>query len=312
MPSRNIVTIGGSAGSIPCLTNVVSSLPKNLPAAIFVVVHIRLREQSFLPAILARNSQLPVAHATHGQKIELGRIYVAPPDRHMLIAEGHLHLSRGPKEGLHRPSINATFRTAANTYKSRVIGVLLSGMLDDGASGLWDIVRLKGIAIVQDPDEAEFPSMPLNALQDVPVSYKLKSEDIGPRLVQLTTSDEALAMPDEERSNHLPNQVFSGFTCPECHGPLFTLSDGPPEFECRVGHRFPLQTLVEEASSTRERRMYEAIVSLEEGADIAEYAAKHATSGKKAKFLNEARQLRRHATTIKQLVEEPQEAVKER
>lgn len=306
MASRDIVTIGGSAGSIPYLTNVVSSLPADLPAAIFVVIHLRVRSRSLLPVVLGRNSNLRVDWPVDGEKIELGRLYVAPPDRHMLIAEGHLHLTRGPKEGLHRPSINATFRTAAQSYKNRVIGVLLSGMLDDGASGLWDIVRSNGVAIVQDPDEAQFPSMPINALQDVPLSSRLPSREIGPRLIQLITSPEDLPMPGKEIEINLRDEAFSGFTCPECHGPLFGLRDQPAEFKCRVGHRFPLESLIEEATSNQERKMYEAIVSLEEGADISELSAREAAADEKEKLLSEAKQLRRHAATIRQLIEERQ------
>lgn len=231
---RDIIVLGGSAGSQESLVRVIRDLPGNLP----VVVHLRAREKSMLPEVLTRADGLLAVQACDQQRIETGKVYVAPPDRHMLIAEGHIHLSRGPKEGLHRPSINVTFRSAAGAYKSRVIGVLLSGMLDDGASGLWDIVYRQGVSIIQDPSEARFPSMPTNALEDVPINYKLRSEDIGPRLVKLVTSPEALAMSEELIVNEVPREKFSGFTCPECRGPLYEHRIKPPEFRCRVGHVF--------------------------------------------------------------------------
>jgi two-component system, chemotaxis family, protein-glutamate methylesterase/glutaminase len=306
MPLRDIIAIGGSAGSLPALHKLIAEFPRDLPAAIFVVIHLRGREKSQLARVLSRSSEIPVVEACDGQRIEVGKVFVAPPDRHMLLAEGHIHLSRGPKEGLHRPSINATFRSAAHSYKSRVIGVLLSGMLDDGASGLWEIAHYQGASIIQDPAEAQFPSMPRSALEDVPINYKLRSDQIGPRLVKLVTLPEDFPMSDEGIVNEVPREVFSGFTCPECRGPLFRHREQPPEFRCRVGHIFPLQTLIEESSSTQERKMYEAIVSLEEGADMATFAASQANDSEREKFLAEANQLRKHAQAIQQLIEDRQ------
>jgi two-component system chemotaxis response regulator CheB len=151
-----MIVMGGSAGSIQALKRVVSDLPAGLPASVFVVVHTRAREYSALAEVFNYAGELRSVSAEDGQQIEDGNIYVAPPDHHMLIAGDHIHLSRGPKEGLHRPSINATFRTAAACCDGRVVGVLLSGLLDDGASGLWEIVQNHGVSIVQEPREAKF------------------------------------------------------------------------------------------------------------------------------------------------------------
>lgn len=306
MAKRDIIVIGGSAGSLPYLARIVSAFPSDLPAAVFVVIHLRGREKSRLAQVLGSASHLPALQAADQQRIEMGKIYVAPPDHHMLIAEGHVHLSRGPKEGLQRPSINATFRSAAHAYQSRVIGVLLSGMLDDGASGLWDIVQHHGVSIVQDPHEAQFPSMPINALVDVPINYKLKADEIGSRLVKLIATNGNLRPTEEAVINEVSREQFSGFTCPECHGPLYKVRDGPVEFRCRVGHAFPLQTLIEEATSVQERKMYEAMLSLEEGADLAEFAAGRAGAGDKEQLAAEAKQLRRHVEELQQLIAERQ------
>jgi two-component system, chemotaxis family, protein-glutamate methylesterase/glutaminase len=230
---------------------------------------------------------------------------VAVPDRHLLVSEDHIHLTRGPKEGLHRPSINVTFRSAAAAYGSRVVGVLLSGMLDDGASGLWDIAKNKGVVIVQDPKEAEFPSMPMNALQDVPVNHVSRVSDIAGLLTKIVDGCEVSAM--EAESVHAPlsgPERLTGFTCPECRGPLYEHRLKPPEFGCRVGHLFPLKTLLEEHTITEERKLYEAIVALEEGADLAEYAVGRGDHGDAAQLTREAKQLREHAAVVRSLIEQ--------
>lgn len=139
MATRDIVAIGGSAGSLEALKRIVASLPTELPAAVFVVIHLSQRSRNYLPDILQKSTSMLVVQASEGAPIRKGTIYVAPPDRHLIVSEDHIHLSRGPKEGLQRPSINVTFRSVAAAYGPRGIGVLLSGMLDDGAAGIWEI-----------------------------------------------------------------------------------------------------------------------------------------------------------------------------
>lgn len=299
-----MVAIGGSAGSIPALKQVVRDLPADFPAAVFVVVHSRAREHSALAQLISYASQMKAVDAQDGQRFEYGTIYVAPPDRHLLLADSHIHLSRGPKEGLHRPSINATFRTAAACCDGQVVGVLLSGLLDDGASGLWEIVQNHGVSIIQDPDEAQFPSMPMTALESVPINFRLRSDEIGPQLVKIVNTPEQSFKHNNPTVNEISRERFSGYTCPECRGPLYEHRKAPPEFVCRVGHLFPLQTLLEESTSTQERSLYQAIVSLEEGADIAEYAARHSNAAQQKQLFAEAGQLRRHSAEIRRLIEE--------
>jgi two-component system, chemotaxis family, protein-glutamate methylesterase/glutaminase len=303
VPTRDVVVIGGSAGSLEALKQIVREFPADLPAAIFVVIHLSARTKSYLPEILAARSGLSVSQVTDGAAITTGTIYVAPPDHHLLIGNNHIHLSKGPKEGLNRPSINVTFRSAAAAYGNRVIGILLSGMLDDGASGLWEIGRRGGVTIVQDPAEAEFPSMPMNALQDAAVHYRLPVAEIGRLVSGLTGREE---VPDIIPENQPVEQVkFSGFTCPECRGPLYeSHSGGPVEFRCRVGHVLSLRTLLNEHTSTQERKLYEAVVALEEGADLAEYTAVRSDADEQKQLMKEAQQLRRHAAAIRKLVEE--------
>lgn len=248
---------------------------------------------------------MPTEVPSDGDRIENGKIYLAPPDKHLLIAKDHVHLSRGPKEGLHRPSINMTFRSAATAYANRVVGVLLSGMLDDGASGLWEISQRGGVPIVQDPAEAPFPSMPLNALADVDVQYTLPVAEISQTLVRLAWGDEPARTETVNSQDEEFEMRFSGVTCPECRGPLYEVTRrGPPEFRCRVGHVLSVKTLLEEHTSTQERKLYECILALDEGADLAEYTSRHVKQEEREALLHEAEQLRGFAAQIRKMVEE--------
>ena len=307
MPVRDVIAIGGSAGSIGVIKEIVRSLPATFPASVFVVVHISARTHSLLPDILnsgLNSSELRAGEAIEGERITNGRIYVAPPDRHLIVARNHIHLARSPKEGFHRPSINVTFRSAARTYGNRVIGVLVSGLQDDGVAGLWEVARHHGVTIVQDPNEAQFPAMPVNALREAPVNYRLTTAEIGLVLNRLVSGVE---MPEYHNfsPDELPEDRFVGFTCPECRGPLSETHEHPAEFQCRTGHVFSLKTLVEEHTSVQERKMYEAILALEEGASLADYTAESRPLETEQESLRrEAEQLRRHATEIRRLLEE--------
>ena len=177
---RDIIVIGASAGGVNAMCEIASALPPDLPAAVFMVLHIPAWHGSHLPAILSRCSPLDAVHPASGDPIEHGRIYVAPPDHHLLIESGdHIHLWRGPKENNCRPSINALFRSAAVSFGSRVTGVVLTGSLDDGATGLWWIKRMGGAVVVQDPAEAEFADMPRSAISNVSADYIARIGDIG-------------------------------------------------------------------------------------------------------------------------------------
>ena len=190
----------------------------------FVVLHLPARGPSALDKLLRRWTSLPASFPQSDQPVRSGHIYIAPPDRHLIIGRDHVHLSRGPKEGLHRPSINVTFRSAAAAYSERVVGVLFSGLLDDGAAGLWEIARRGGVTIIQDLSEARFPSMPSAALGATPLNYQLRSEEMGPMLAKLASGTETPKMqhplPKSEQAD-----TFSGFTCPECRGPLHRSSE---------------------------------------------------------------------------------------
>lgn len=189
MGNRDLIIVGASAGGIEPLQTLVSRLPPDLNAAVFVVLHVPPWHQSKLPQILSDTGPLRAEHPVPGEPIRGGRIYVAPPDYHLQVNDSHIQLWRGPKENNHRPSINAALRSAAVAYRDRAIGVILSGALEDGATGLWWIKQFGGTAIVQNPEQARFPDMPNAAIAHVDVDYVLPVEEMPKVLTQLTLDD---------------------------------------------------------------------------------------------------------------------------
>jgi two-component system chemotaxis response regulator CheB len=185
MARHDIIVIGGSAGAIETLTTIVSTLPHNLAASIFVVLHISPTRESLLPTILTRAGRISAIHPRDHQTVQQGQIYVAPPDRHLLVENRHVNVVHGPKENRSRPAIDPLFRSAAINYGPRVIGVVLSGALDDGTAGLRAIKKHGGITIVQDPADASYPAMPENAIYNNSVDHIVRAGEIGPLLVQL-------------------------------------------------------------------------------------------------------------------------------
>jgi two-component system chemotaxis response regulator CheB len=185
MPGHDIIVVGASAGGVEALIRIVGGVPSDLPAALFVVLHVRPGTPSGLPDLLSRSGKLPASHATHLQPIQHGHIYVARPDRHLMIVSGRVHVTLGPRENGHRPAIDPLFRTAARSYGRRVVGIVLSGVLDDGTAGLAAVKRHGGLAIVQDPDDTLFPSMPRSAMDHVAVDHVLPALEIGALLAEV-------------------------------------------------------------------------------------------------------------------------------
>jgi two-component system chemotaxis response regulator CheB len=187
---RDIIVIGASAGGVEALSTLASTFPPKMPAAVFVVLHTPPWAHSELPAILARKGALPALHAQNEHPFEAGRIYVAPPDYHLLIEDQRTVLWCGPKENRSRPAVNTLFRSAAGTYGARVTGVVLTGALEDGSAGLWWIRRHCGAAVVQDPTEAAFPGMPRSALEYVDSAYVARLPEMGSLLTRLAMGEE--------------------------------------------------------------------------------------------------------------------------
>jgi two-component system chemotaxis response regulator CheB len=302
MPKSDIIVIGTSAGGVEALQTVVSSLPSDLPAAIFVVLHISPRSESFLPRILSRAGMLPAVRPEDGERIQQGKIYVAPPDHHLVIEKEHVHLSMGPKEQHQRPCINVTFRSAAIAYGPRVAGAVLTGELDDGTAGLWEIKRRGGVAIVQHPEEAPFPSMPLSALRDVVVDHTLRLAQIGPLLTRLATTEKSPDKDSGAGNNEMPSTV-TDLTCPDCRGSIWESRTGPfLEYRCRVGHVFSPKTMLAEQFAAQEKLLYSAAVALEEGAALAERLADKLGPDLSEKLKDEARERAQQAEAVHQIL----------
>jgi two-component system chemotaxis response regulator CheB len=282
MHQRDLIVIGASAGGLEALKVLVAGLPATLPAALLVVVHTSPQSPQVLAHILAQAGPLPAAYATEGRVIEPGHIYVAPPDYHLLVEQGQLRVTRGPKENRFRPAIDPLFRSAAYSYGPRVIGIILSGMLDDGTVGLWAIKNRGGVTLVQEPSEALYAAMPQSALQQVAVDYRLRVREMGPLLARLVTepllSEGETAM---DKTLEIENQLALGapavpsgvlslgtpslYTCPECHGVLLQVPGGPVvRFRCHTGHAYTLASLLAEVSEAVEQTLWNAVRIMEE------------------------------------------------
>jgi two-component system chemotaxis response regulator CheB len=303
MPGHDIIAIGASAGGVEALKTVVSQLPADFPAALFVVVHVYSGSPSFLPEILTRAGRLPALDAPKSGPIQPGRIYVAPPDRHLVVERDHVHLSSGPKEQHQRPCINVTFRSAAMAYGDRVVGVILTGQMDDGSAGLWEIKRRNGIAVVQNPEEALFPSMPLSALREIEVDYTVKLEGIAPLLCRLASGEG-----EQQRTKIGAGAMepkLTDLTCPDCRGTIWEVPFGnSSEFRCRVGHTFSARTMLAEHLATQERALYSAAVALEEGASLANRLAAHFDAPTASRLREEAQERESQAKAVLRILTE--------
>jgi two-component system chemotaxis response regulator CheB len=284
---RNIVVIGASAGGVEALRAIVAGLPMDFPAALLVVLHIPPYGGSVLPAILSRSGPLPARHPASGEKLKPGVILVGPPDHHLVVDDTECLLTRGPKENGHRPAVDVLFRSAARAAGPRAIGIVLSGVLDDGTAGLSAVAARGGISIVQDPSDAVYPGMPTSAMENVDVDYVLPAADIPKTLIRLVQEDvdleadrgptplmkiEAdLAMMDERALNdpERPGQP-SGFSCPDCNGVLFEIRDGElVRYRCRVGHAWSAGSLLGEQAQQLDSALWMALRGLEEKASLA-------------------------------------------
>jgi two-component system chemotaxis response regulator CheB len=298
MLKQDIIAVGASAGGIDALRILVGGLPADLNASIFVVLHIGfgINGQSYLPEILSKAGPLRAVNPKHGEQIERGKIYLAPPDCHLLVTPDRILLSHGPKENRSRPAINPLFRSAAQSYGGRVTGVILTGMLDDGTAGLAEIKRQGGVAVVQDPSSALYSSMPFSAIQHVDVDYVAPLPEIAGIVCHLA-STERDTLKQEEPMDKKATQL----TCPECRGPLSEERQGRiVEFSCRVGHRYTPLAMESEHHETVERSLWASVVALEEAADIGELLASDLGS----KAMDEAQRKRRKAAVLKEMLNE--------
>lgn len=328
---RDIVVIGGSAGCLGPLKSLVSSLPGDLPLTIFITVHVSPEAPSILPAILTRAGQIPAVHALNRQPIMKSTIYVAPPDRHLLIEDGCVLASRGPRENLHRPAIDPLFRSAARAYGPRVIGIILSGLLDDGSSGLMAVKLKGGLAVVQDPAEAAFPEMPERAWQYAGAEYVLPISGIRQLLlnsangqtngqgararrprsgmeVDSRLGSKALAVEAQHADIERPPVkeqlgMPSVYACPDCHGVLWEVKEGNLlRFRCRVGHAYTAETLNVAMSKAMEDMLWASMRALEEKADLLRRMVSRSQERSALRYEEEAETCDSHVAAIREML----------
>ena len=281
LPKRDIVVIGASAGGVEALQEFFQALPAHLDAAVLVVLHIPADTPSQLDRILAHSTQLAVDIAQDGEPIRNGHVYVASADRHLMATAQGIRLSRGPKEGRARPSVDVLFRSAATAFGSRVIGVILSGALDDGTAGLWAIKDHQGATLVQLPSEAMQPSMPQSAIEHVQVDFVGSVQALGARVGELVgtaapdmapTASTQLALENHiaMEGNALKSGVMnlgnvSKYTCPDCHGVLVQIEEGTiVRFRCHTGHAFSLKTLMAQVNEAIDSGLWATLRAVEE------------------------------------------------
>lgn len=259
LAKKDIIVIGGSAGSHVALREIMSELPGDFPASIFVATHVPTNSQGYLADFLASASPLPVSRAVDGQPVERGHVYAAVPDRHLLLVDGIMRLGEGPRENMTRPAIDPLFRSAALAYGPRAVGVVLSGLLNDGASGLSAIKSCGGTALVQHPLNAHADQMPLAALEVVIADFVGSPEDLGREIVKIVADDagEAVPCPDSllleveiAAGGRLGSAALrkiadpSALSCPDCQGVLSEIRDGRPlRYRCQIGHAYTAEVL---------------------------------------------------------------------
>jgi two-component system chemotaxis response regulator CheB len=292
MSIGRLVVIGASAGGIEAVRTILAGLPDDFPAPLCVVLHIAPQSPGVLDQILGRASAIPVENARSGGLLRPGRVYVAPPDHHLLVEPGRLRLTRGPRENRFRPAIDPLFRSAAQVYGPGAIGVILTGNLDDGTAGLWTIKQLGGHAIVQDPAEADAPSMPLSAINGVAVDHIVSLREMAPLLAALARSRPA--EPVKSTAPHLDIEVRiakeenavdagvqqlgepSSYACPDCHGVLLQMKEGNRlRFRCHTGHAYSAESLVAAVQDAMEDALWNAVRALEEGGLLLGHLADH-------------------------------------
>lgn len=284
---HDVIVVGASLGGIEALRALVGGLPPDLPAAVVVVQHTAAASPGTLGEILDRAGPLPARLAERGEPLRLGQIVVAPPDQHLLVVDGGVRLSRGARENRTRPAIDPLFRTAAVAARSRVVGVVLTGLQDDGAAGLAAVVRCGGLAVVQaDAAFAEMPRAALDALDaaGARADHVTPVDEIGPLLGRLAATPAPTPPPVPNNLLIEANLTLHGMdeidrmdeigertplTCPDCGGVLWEMHDpAPARFRCHTGHAYTEAALADGQAEATEEALFVALRTLEERARL--------------------------------------------
>lgn len=290
---QRIIVMGASTGGFEAFKKIIKDLPADFIPPIFIVWHMSPDIRGVLPQVLNRTNKIFAAHAYDDEAIKPNRIYVAPPDHHMLIQKGRIRITRGPKENRFRPAVDPLFRSAAYAYDKHVIGVVLSGALDDGTAGLWTIKHYGGIAIVQDPLDAEVSSMPENARREVNTNYCVPAAEIPGLLIRLSkepTPENIAIMKDDQTKKEIEIAAeesalekgilqfgeLTPYTCPECHGVLSRLqNDKIVRYRCHTGHAYSVDTLMASLTEKIEDSLYSAIRGMDESIILLNHLGDH-------------------------------------
>lgn len=321
--ARDIVVIGASAGGVTALAELVRRLPADFHASVFIVLHLSRDSPSMLSELLDQLGPLPVRTAEDGDPIAAGTVYVAPRDRHITLRDGRVRVTFGPRQDHHRPSVDVLFRSAALAYGPRVVGVVLTGFLSDGAAGLRAIKDAGGLAIVQDPRTAMYRSMPDSALRELEPDHCVALEEIPDLLVASTTPPGHQEAPVLPRSLQFEVEADLGqvgrleavanpssYLCPDCGGSLWEMREGEPaRFRCRVGHGHSLDSLLASQTPNVERALFAAMRSLEDNAALSRRLAEDWRNRKAENvvehFSREAERSSEHAAVIRSMLGTP-------
>lgn len=307
---------------MPALTQLVAQLPATLPAAVLVVQHLSPDSTGApLVARLNAHSALPCHLATDHAPLLAGHLYLAPPGHHLLVKEDHVLVTSGPYENTYRPSADALFRSAAVAFDSHVIGVVLTGLLHDGTAGLEFVKRCGGVAVVQDPADAEFPAMPQSALRAVAIDYSVPLAQMGALLVKLVHESPHQSSPPMEIPHDLQQEAAIAervigsteqvsqlghlvpFTCPDCGGNLWQLDHGNVlRFRCHTGHAFTAEALAESSRLSLEETLWVALRMMEERKNLLASMASHSQQHWNAQQNERLEELKRHVNRLREFM----------
>jgi two-component system, chemotaxis family, protein-glutamate methylesterase/glutaminase len=322
MSVTRLVVVGASAGGIEALTRLAAAMPADFPGAVCVVLHTSAQSPGVLHGILDRAGPLPARAVSGGERPLPGHIYVAPPDQHLVVEPNRLRLTKGPRENRFRPAIDPLFRSAAQVYGPAAVGVVLTGNLDDGTAGLWAIKQLGGVAIVQNPADAAYPSMPESALKHVKVDHIVPLAEIAPLLgrVVATPLYEGGAVVSERINIEVNiakavNPLEAGieqlgeastYACPDCHGVLLRVDEGGHKrFRCHTRRAYSTETLLAAINERVEDALWNAVRAIDEGARYAGHLAEHVQPLDRARadrYEAEAREARQQSEAVRKVV----------
>lgn len=324
MTKSDIIVIGASAGGFDAIKEIIRNLPTDLPVSIFIVWHMGPDVKGILPDVLNKLGTIKASNALDGEAIMANHIYVAPPDHHLLVEESRIRVTKGPKENHFRPAIDPLFRSAAYQYGSRVIGIILSGALDDGTAGLWRIKSNGGTTVVQNPKDAQVPSMPENAIRRVKIDHCVSLEDMPRLLITLASNDvkstgdaaadeitkweiEVAIKGDSLFNRHQHLGELSRYSCPECHGVLSQIvEDNALRFRCHTGHAYSITSLMMSLNQKVDESLYNALRGMDETIFLLNHIGDHFAEANESKiagsYFKKAKDIENRCVEVRNLI----------